>query len=345
MLSDVRNYYGLARDFGQAGYFETEHSEQIVSELKLEIKAGKLVALSGIVGCGKTTMLRRIQEALSQDKEILASKSLSLEKSQISLATLIMALFYDLATEKDFKIPTQPERRERALRDLIKKRQKPIALFIDDAHDLHSKTLIGRKRLIEVVRDSGGMLSVVLAGHPKLKNDLRRSSMEEIGSRATIFELEGLGSEKRKYLKWLLAQSVAPKTKIESVVGLSVRAVYVLSSPQLGPRGEPIGEALLQVEANAEEFIAPEHFGSRVVKPDEFIETEDRRFLAGPGGLLRAVRVHPDCILCLDGPKILDWCDTMEEAVAIIDAIHDGAERFHALSEEALERRSSREAG
>ena len=164
MLSDVRNYYGLARDFGQAGYFETEHSEQIVSELKLEIKAGKLVALSGIVGCGKTTMLRRIQEALSQDTEILASKSLSLEKSQISLATLIMALFYDLATEKDFKIPTQPERRERALRDLIKKRQKPIALFIDDAHDLHSKTLVGLKRLIELIRDSGGMLSVVFGG-------------------------------------------------------------------------------------------------------------------------------------------------------------------------------------
>ena len=122
-----------------------------------------------------------------------ASKSLSLEKSQISLATLIMALFYDLATEKEFKIPTQPERRERALRDLIKKRQRPIALFIDDAHDLHSKTLIGLKRLIEVVRDSGATLSVVLAGHPKLKNDLRRPSMEEIGSRATIFELEGVG--------------------------------------------------------------------------------------------------------------------------------------------------------
>jgi len=71
-LTDVRNYYGLARDFGQAGYFETEHSEQIVGELKLEIKAGKLVAFSGIVGCGKTTMLRRVQEALSQYKEISA---------------------------------------------------------------------------------------------------------------------------------------------------------------------------------------------------------------------------------------------------------------------------------
>ena len=43
---------------------------------------------------------------------------------------------------------------------------------------------------------------VVLPGHPKLKNDLRRSSMENIlGSRATIFELKGFGSEKRKYLE------------------------------------------------------------------------------------------------------------------------------------------------
>jgi type II secretory pathway predicted ATPase ExeA len=218
MLSDVRNYYGLAKDFGQAGYFETEDSEQIVRELKLEIKTGKLLALSGIIGSGKSTMLRRTQEALAQDKEILVSKSLSVEKGQISLATLIMALFYDLAIEKDFKIPTQPERRERALRDLIRKRQRPIALFIDDAHDLHSKTLIGLKRLIEVVRDSGGTLSVVLAGHPKLKNDLRRPSMEEIGSRATIFELEGLGSEKRTYIKWLLTQSTAPKTKIEGII-------------------------------------------------------------------------------------------------------------------------------
>ena len=62
MLSDVRSYYGFAKDFGQAGYFETSQSQQIVKELSHEIRAGKLVTLSGIVGCGKTTMLRRIQD-------------------------------------------------------------------------------------------------------------------------------------------------------------------------------------------------------------------------------------------------------------------------------------------
>ena len=36
---------------------------------------------------------------------------------------------------------------------------------------------------------SADTLSIVLARHRKLKNDLRRPSIEEIGSRATIFEL------------------------------------------------------------------------------------------------------------------------------------------------------------
>jgi type II secretory pathway predicted ATPase ExeA len=213
MLSDVRSYYGLTKDFEQVGYFETGQSQQIVKELSHEIRVGKLVTLSGIVGSGKTTMLRRIQETLAQDKEILVSKSLSVDKGQLSLPVLINALFYDLATEKDFKIPTQPEKRERVLRDLIRKRNKPIALFIDDAHDLHAKTLVGLKRLIEVVRDGNGTLSVVLAGHPKLKNDLRRPTMEEIGSRAAIFDLEGFGGDKLSYVTWLLSQCLGTKTK------------------------------------------------------------------------------------------------------------------------------------
>ena len=158
MLSDAKEYYGLARDFGQCGYFETAQSQQTFKELRLAIKEGKIVALSGIVGSGKTTTLRRIQEALILDKEILVAKSLAIEKNKLNLGTLMIALFADLATDKDGRMPTQPERRERALLELIKKRRKPIALFVDEAHDIHGKTLIGLKRLIEVVRSGGGTL-------------------------------------------------------------------------------------------------------------------------------------------------------------------------------------------
>jgi type II secretory pathway predicted ATPase ExeA len=85
--------------------------------------------------------------------------------------------------EKDFKIPTPPERRERALRERVRKRHKPVVLLVDDAHTLHAKTLLGLKRLIEVIRGGKGTLSVVLAGHPRLKNDLRRTYLKELADR------------------------------------------------------------------------------------------------------------------------------------------------------------------
>jgi len=91
---------------------------------------------------------------------------------------LIMALFYDLSTEKEVKIPSQPEKRIRNLRELIRKKKKPIALFIDEAHDLHTKTLISLKKLMEVIQDGGGLLSIVLAGHLKLKSDLLMSPIK-----------------------------------------------------------------------------------------------------------------------------------------------------------------------
>jgi type II secretory pathway predicted ATPase ExeA len=63
------------------------------------------------------------------------------------------ALFYDLSTEKQVHIPSQGERRIRDLRDLVKKGRRPVALFVDEAHDLHGKTLTGIKRTMEGIAD------------------------------------------------------------------------------------------------------------------------------------------------------------------------------------------------
>lgn len=228
MLTEVMEHYGLVKEFRKAGYYETAHQKQMFKEIKAAISSGKLVALTGIIGCGKTVTLRRLQSALEKDGKILVSKSLSVDKDRATLATLIAALFYDLAAEKDIKISTQGEKRERELRELIKKGKKPVALFVDEAHDLHSRTLTGLKRLIEVIEDSGGTLSVVLAGHPKLKNDLRRPTMEEIGYRATVFSLDGLIGSQREYIEWLLSACTAEGIQVHQV--LEAAAIDLLAT-------------------------------------------------------------------------------------------------------------------
>jgi type II secretory pathway predicted ATPase ExeA len=231
MLSDVMEYYGLHLGFRQAGYFETEPHRQLHKELKNAIRLGELIALTGIVGCGKTTLLRRVQDELIEEKDIIVSRSLAVDKERVHLTTLMMALFYDLATEKEPAMPTQPEKRERKLLELMKKRRKPVCLFVDDAHDLHGNTLKQVKRLMELAQHQNDVFAVVLAGHPKIMNDLCQPTMEEVGARATLLSLEGIQGQQAAFIAWLLEQCTdAPAGDI-----LAPEAITLLSESLVTP--------------------------------------------------------------------------------------------------------------
>ncbi|EAQ6169433.1 AAA family ATPase, partial [Salmonella enterica] len=226
MRVEVMEHYGLTQSIESAGYYETAHHKQLMKDIKGAIREGRLIAVCGVVGSGKTVTLRRLQQQLMDENKIIVARSLSVDKQSVRLATLINALFYDLAQDKQVQIPKQGERRERELQGLVKKGKRPVALFVDEAHDLNGNTLTGLKRLMEVVEDGGGRLSVVLAGHPKLRNDLRRPTMEEIGYRTDIFTLDGITGSQREYIRWLLKTSTG-KGKPEDI--LTTEAVDLLA--------------------------------------------------------------------------------------------------------------------
>jgi type II secretory pathway predicted ATPase ExeA len=208
MRQEVMDHYGITREFHNAGFYETERHRQLLRDLKTAVHQGKIITMAGIVGCGKTTTLHRLQEQLRVEGNMLVARSLAVDKKGVTLAMLMIALFTDLATDKDGELPTRPEKRERALCELIKRRKKPVVLFIDEAHDLKRDTIVELKRLMELVRGGGdgGILSVVLVGHPKLNNDLRRAINEEIGNRATLFFLDNVHGANRDYIHWVLEQ-------------------------------------------------------------------------------------------------------------------------------------------
>lgn len=217
MLSDVMVEFKLIKEFSNAGFFETDHHKQLLKEIKLSLKFGKLVVLSGIIGSGKTTLVRQLRTEIEKEKEIIPSKSYSVEKSRVTMPTLVSALYYDISKEKDPYIPPQSEKRIRRLQDMLKERKKPVALIVDDAHSLHKKTLKSLKLLMENAKDRGGVLSIVLIGHPKLKNDFLDPAYEEIGSRATYFSLDGITASKREYIHWLLQRCTKSGTNIETI--------------------------------------------------------------------------------------------------------------------------------
>ena len=204
--AEIMTQYGLMKDWRSAGFYETENHRQIGRAVRAGLGSGRLIAITGPIGVGKTVFLHRLQDEIARENKVTVAESLSVDTARTTVPTLIAALFYDLSREKEVTIPSQGEKRERELRKLVLRSGKPVALFIDEAHDLHGRTLNGLKRLMEVIARGGGSLSVVLIGHPKLRNDLRRPSMEEIGHRTDILSFEGLGEDARAYLDWLLGE-------------------------------------------------------------------------------------------------------------------------------------------
>ncbi|WP_456386562.1 AAA family ATPase [Profundibacter sp.] len=233
LTAHTMQHFRIEKDWSQAGYFETERLLQFQQDVRGAILAGRLIAITGPVGARKTEMINRLQSQIVSEKKIIVARSLSVDKHRVALPALITALFMDISGDPELKVPTQPERRERLLQELIKINKKPIALFIDEAHDLHAQTLNGLKRLMEVITAGGGILSVILVGHPRLYNDLRRATMEEIGHRTIKFEFTSIGDERLEFLQWQLKQCLAKGVKPNTVIDVNAQEYLAdkLSTP------------------------------------------------------------------------------------------------------------------
>ena len=59
MLTEVMRQYRLARPPVDVGFFETEHHAQVARDLRAAIQGGRLIALTAVIGSGKTMLSRR----------------------------------------------------------------------------------------------------------------------------------------------------------------------------------------------------------------------------------------------------------------------------------------------
>jgi ABC-type glutathione transport system ATPase component len=103
MIHDAKQFFGLEKEFRNADFLGTESYRQIYDDVVSTIKDGYLVALTGIVVCGKTVTARKIRHDLKKRSEILVSTLLTVEKHRVKLGTLMHALFADLMTDKKRK--------------------------------------------------------------------------------------------------------------------------------------------------------------------------------------------------------------------------------------------------
>ena len=100
MLTEVMRYYGLARPPIDAGFYETDHHAQVLRDVRAAILGGRLVALTAVIGSGKTILSRRLRAELEREGRVIVARSRTVAKAKITVPLLISALFYDLTPGK-----------------------------------------------------------------------------------------------------------------------------------------------------------------------------------------------------------------------------------------------------
>lgn len=236
MILDALEEFGLVKPLSEAGFYATDKIKKLQSKIKnLALNYGSLVAVSGSVGSGKTTFINQLMQDLKKENSCIVSYSYSSNREGVNVKTLLTALLIDLnKSDKPTQVPTSPEIRDRSFVRLMEENNKPVVLFIDEAQDLHGNTLSSLKKLSEMAKQSGLTLSIILAGQPKLKNTIRSTRMEEIGSRAYIIDLdEQIIGKKDHYLQWAIGQCLVKDKKWNDVI--SSEALCHLTSNLITP--------------------------------------------------------------------------------------------------------------
>ena len=130
MQIEVLEHFGIKKYFRDADFFETDTAKRLFKQLKKIIPEGQLIALTGVVGIGKTTYLERIQKQLAVDKKVIVAKSLSVEKSKTNLTTLITALFYDVSGDNDSEYLNLVRSANVIYRNSLRRVKSPLYYFV-----------------------------------------------------------------------------------------------------------------------------------------------------------------------------------------------------------------------
>ena len=67
LTAEAMDMYGLTKDWRAAGFYETDNHRQIQRAVQSALNSGRLIAITGPIGVGKTVFLHRLQDEIAKE--------------------------------------------------------------------------------------------------------------------------------------------------------------------------------------------------------------------------------------------------------------------------------------
>ena len=92
MNNEIMQFFELNKHFHNVPFLETDGIKKHIDNIKYASRVGGIIAITGMVGTGKTTLLWQIQQQLRDEKEVVVCRSLSTDKKRVNIGTLYTGL-------------------------------------------------------------------------------------------------------------------------------------------------------------------------------------------------------------------------------------------------------------
>jgi type II secretory pathway predicted ATPase ExeA len=182
-----QSFYGLDRPPFAAtpepgALFLSPQHRKALSMLELALMArGGFCVVTGEVGAGKTTLVRRLLQGIDEDIQVGLVTNTQCDSFVEFLQWVLLA--FDL----DYRSKTKVELYDEFVSFLISQYQRgrPVTLVIDEAQHLGPEYLEQLRMLSNVNTERGEVLQTILVGQPELWDLLRDPGLEQFAQRTT----------------------------------------------------------------------------------------------------------------------------------------------------------------
>jgi type II secretory pathway predicted ATPase ExeA len=215
---EVLAHFQLKRDpftnemEGGEDIFDTRELSRAEKKILNAVDKGGFVAITGAVGSGKSTLIKRVEAKLIKRRDVALVKPRTIEKQYLGASHVCDSILEDLGTRSVLSHRTLEYRARlvgRTLEEAYKDNRRVVVL-IDEAHLLRPDALLALKRLYEFEIGFKKLLSIILIGQDGLARQLRTNfNLTEVSQRVDLYEIGSLNGSLGAYVRHKLERAGA----------------------------------------------------------------------------------------------------------------------------------------
>ncbi|WP_028987797.1 ExeA family protein [Thermicanus aegyptius] len=180
------------RETEPTGWVETAKQKEALARLHVMVDRGYLGVLTGEIGSGKTTLIRRFVHELNP---------LTYHPIYLSMSGLKPKDFYgEILRHLGEEAPFSSVKAKRLFQERVEQRssqgEKQLVVIVDEAQDLSDMMILELRFVMNHQMDAKSLFPLILVGQPELRKRIRLRKYEAIWQRIGLsYHIGGLTEE------------------------------------------------------------------------------------------------------------------------------------------------------